>query len=309
MTTPQKTPPSSGNHGIAALAAGLSVAEALSPALAARVSERVMFRTRRRAVPEAERDLLAVARFTTVSSPHGRLPVWRWGSGPTVLLVHGWNGRGAQLGGLVEPLVRAGYEVATFDAPGHGQAPGNESSMLHFADAIEAVLESIRPVLGSAHAIVTHSMGGPATVYAMSRFQRRGPLAIERELRETELPAKRFALVAPPIDVNEFVQGFARATSIGTEAERLLKRRIERRFGVTIDDLYAPALARRLSAPALVIHDADDREVPQSRGRKLAEAWPGAELIETRGLGHVRILRDESVVRRIVRFVDAPSAV
>jgi pimeloyl-ACP methyl ester carboxylesterase len=175
---------------------------------------------------------------------------------------------------------------------------------LHFADAIDAVLDAVRPVLGPVHAIVGHSLGGAATVYAMSRFQARSPLERERELRELELPATRFVLVAPPIDVGDFIRGFTRATSLGTETERLLRRRIEQRFGVTIDDLYAPDLARRLAAPALVIHDADDREVPVSRGRTLADAWRGAELVETRGLGHVRILRDTGVVDRIVRFVD-----
>jgi pimeloyl-ACP methyl ester carboxylesterase len=289
---------------IATLAAGMSLADALSSELAARVGERVMFRTQRRAQPEGERALLERARFSTVSSAYGRLPIWRWGNGPGVLLVHGWNGRGAQLGALVEPLVHAGYEVVTFDAPGHGLAEGRESSLLHFADAIETVIDAVRPVFGPLHAIVTHSMGGPATVYAMSRFQRRSPLGVERELREAELPARRFALVAPPIDVGDFIKSFASATSIGVEAERLLRRRIEHRFGVAIDELYAPTLARRMDAPALVIHDADDREVPASRGRTLADAWPGAELHETRGLGHVRILRDPGVVDRIVRFVD-----
>lgn len=289
----------------ATLAAGLSLADALSSELAARVGERVMFRTARRAQPDAERDLLGRARFSTVSSEHGRLPIWRWGNGPGVLLVHGWNGRGAQLGSLVEPLVRAGYEVVTFDAPGHGLAEGNESSLVHFADAIETVVETVRPVFGPLHAIVTHSMGGPATIYAMSRFQKRSELGLERALREEELPARRFALVAPPTDVGDFVRGFVNATSLGAEAERSLRRRIERRFGVAIDDLYAPALARRLAAPALIVHDAEDREVPASRGRTLAEAWPGAELVETQGLGHVRILRDPGVVDRIVRFVDS----
>jgi len=35
-----------------------------------------------------------------------------WGKGPTVMLVHGWSGRGAQLGELVEPLVAAGDRPA-----------------------------------------------------------------------------------------------------------------------------------------------------------------------------------------------------
>jgi pimeloyl-ACP methyl ester carboxylesterase len=290
-----------------ALLSSLSAISSATPALAARVGEGLMFRTRRRTEPEQERALLARAERFAVESRHGELPVWRWGSGPSVLLVHGWNGRGAQLGELVEPLVAAGYQVIAFDAPGHGRAPGSSSSMIHFADAIEDVIEALRPAFGRAHAVVAHSMGGPATVLAMSRFLKRGPLALERSLWATELPVHRFVLLAPPIDVAEFVSGFARMTSLDERAEQLLRERIVRRFGISFEELYAPALARRLDAPALVIHDADDREVPISRGRTLAAAWPGAELVETRGLGHVRILRDPAVVRRVVDFVDRAS--
>ncbi len=53
-------------------------------------------------------------RFTV---PFGdeNIAVWDWGEGPTVLLVHGWNGCAAQMSRFIEPLVRAGYYVV---APG-----------------------------------------------------------------------------------------------------------------------------------------------------------------------------------------------
>jgi len=41
------------------------------------------------------------------------IKAWKWGSGPSVLLVHGWNGRGMQLGRFVDPLLAAGYQVIT----------------------------------------------------------------------------------------------------------------------------------------------------------------------------------------------------
>jgi hypothetical protein len=40
-----------------------------------------------------------------------RLPVYSWGSGPTILLAHGWSGRGSQLGAFVEPLVEQGFRL------------------------------------------------------------------------------------------------------------------------------------------------------------------------------------------------------
>jgi pimeloyl-ACP methyl ester carboxylesterase len=53
----------------------------------------------------------------------------------------------------------------------------------------------------------------------------------------------------------------------------------------------------------LVVHDENDREVPIACGEAIARAWPGAELVRTRGLGHQRILRDAATLKRVVRFV------
>ena len=93
----------------------------LSPALAGRLAAKLFARPRRHARPAREREL--IARGTRVVLPDG-LHATAWGAGPTVLLVHGWEGRGAQLGALVDPLVAAGYRAVALDGPAHGDSPG-----------------------------------------------------------------------------------------------------------------------------------------------------------------------------------------
>jgi pimeloyl-ACP methyl ester carboxylesterase len=58
-----------------------------------------------------------------------------------------------------------------------------------------------------------------------------------------------------------------------------------------------------MRAPLLVMHDEQDRAVPVECGAILAEAWPGAELTKTQGLGHNRILRDPKAIADAVAFV------
>lgn len=57
--------------------------------------------------------------------------------------------------------------------------------------------------------------------------------------------------------------------------------------------------------PALIVHDADDQDVPLEQGERVARAWSGAELVRTQGLGHARILRAPGVLERVVGFVRA----
>ena len=52
-----------------------------------------------------------------------------------------------------------------------------------------------------------------------------------------------------------------------------------------------------------MIHDRDDHMMPWTHGAKVAESWPGAQLMLTDGLGHGRILRDEGVTRAAADFI------
>src|SRR5258706_2547887 len=76
----------------------------------------------------------------------GRIAAWAWGAGPTVLLVHGWNGAAAQLAPFVAPLVAAGYRVVAFDQPAHGRSRGRSATIVDMADALRAVADEVGPV-------------------------------------------------------------------------------------------------------------------------------------------------------------------
>lgn len=265
---------------------GMRLLSRVSPAGAAAVAERMFLTPRRHPRPAAERDVLLTARRSRFRTSYGKLVAWEWGANPDrprVLLVHGWEGRGSQLGALVEPLTALGFRVVTFDAPGHGDSPGERASLFHFAEAIERAAETFGPF----HAIVTHSMGGASALWA----SRERPLAT------------RLVMIAPPIDLRDFTRKLS--TTLGLpEAIRLrVHRRLAARFGVPMEDVRAERLAAAMSGPLLVVHDDRDREVPIACGEAVAAAWPGAELLRTHGLGHQRILRDPNVVRSVVRFV------
>lgn len=267
--------------------------QAFSPGLAAELAAVAMFRTARRRPDRWEQDVLARAETLRLRSAGGALSVQRWGKGPLVVLVHGWNGRGSQLGAFVDPLLQAGFQVVAFDAPGHGGSTGNSSSMVEFANAFDAVVDSVKPFFQPLAGVVAHSMGGAAVTFALSRAQANGRL-------EPGARSPRLAFIAPPIDVRDFVQTVSSELGLSARTQTALEQALERRVGLRIEDLHAVRLAPDMTAPLLVLHDEQDRAVPVQCGEALARAWPGAELQKTRGLGHNRILRDPGIIAAVV---------
>jgi len=275
--------------------AALQTAYVVSDQLGTSLAERLFITPRRHARPDRERAVLSTARATSVEvqlrAPrrHGArraIATWRWGHGPTVLLVHGWEGRGSQLGSFVEPLVAAGLSVVAFDAPGHGDSPDHQLYLTDLADCIAAVAAAVGPL----HAIVAHSFGAAAALLAASRDGVRAP---------------HTAMIAPNVLIDDAILRFARLVGLDDPDRAALEARLAEHTGLGPDQL---ALERLVGVPGgelLVIHDRSDREVPFVHSERLYAAWPGAELVATEDLGHRRILRDRGVIAKVVATLRA----
>jgi pimeloyl-ACP methyl ester carboxylesterase len=251
-----------------------------SPALAGRLAARLFARPRRHARPERERAL--IARGTRVALPDG-LHATAWGAGPTVLLVHGWEGRGAQLGALVDPLVAAGYRVIALDGPAHGDSPGTTTTGPEFARALVATRDAVGPLA----AIVGHSFGGFTSWLAVSRG----------------LHTARVVTIGTPASVPEVLRDFLRLIRLPEPALPSMIAALEARVGAPMASFEVDAFAPNIDVPVLVVHDTDDREVPYADGQRLASVF-GARLLTTTGLGHRRILFAPEVVTAVVEFIE-----
>jgi pimeloyl-ACP methyl ester carboxylesterase len=61
--------------------------------------------------------------------------------------------------------------------------------------------------------------------------------------------------------------------------------------------------AMNITVPVALFHDRRDRDAAFAESVAIAQVWKGAQLIETAGLGHQRILRDETVIRQAINFI------
>jgi pimeloyl-ACP methyl ester carboxylesterase len=215
------------------------------------------------------------------------LRVWSFGAGPTILFAHGWSGYAAQFDAWIEPLVGAGYRVVLFDAPAHGGSGGRQTNIMDMAGAIQQVAGLYGPV----HAIVAHSFGAPATLFAL----RHG------------LKVDRLVLMAAPLSLTKFSLFVAHVLGLPLSVRGRMQRNMERKLQFRWDEADTDKMLEDLVAKrpldVMLIHDRRDREVPFACAERIAEAVPTAQLLATEGYGHTRLLRSSAVIADAAAFL------
>lgn len=269
--------PAIGGPGFLATYAAAKVAGRLHPRLARRALLRLwltpwVHRSTRRPITDLPVDLRPWSLRHDGTTLHG----FTGGEGPTVVLVHGWAGRAADWRHLAADLVDAGFRVVAPDLPAHGATAGRTTDAFALGRAAATVLHYERPV-----AVVAHSMGFPIALGAL----------------EEGAPApETLVTLAPGRRMLRALERFAAQARLAPALVDELHRANQARFG---DDVWAVLDVDRVVgdlAPAgLVIHDADDEDVPVSDGEAIAGQWHDATFVRTDGLGHRRILRDARV--------------
>jgi pimeloyl-ACP methyl ester carboxylesterase len=223
--------------------------------------------TRLKIAPGTENDVEEVA-------------VYRWGKADRrILLVHGWGGKAAQFFSFVGPLLESGFEVIAFDAPAHGASSGSFASGPAFARAARMIAE------GPVHGIVGHSLGAAGSALALTEG----------------LVAERVVFLSPAAFIESLLEEFIRLRQIPDPVAVELRQRFAARYSAEI--VSVPLLVKAFRIPVLIFHDQNDRDIAFSHGQAIAAAWPGAELIPA-SVGHWRIMRDQTVIERTVKFLN-----
>ena len=159
-----------------------------------------------------------------------------WGSGPTVLLVHGWGSRGSRMAGIASALAQAGFRALAFDGPAHGDSEGWGTSGIQMAALTQALAEEYGPFAGA----VTHSFGGIAINLAY-----RNGLALDR-----------LVCISPPADAPRLMSVYLEMLKLKPAIAERVQEMGKEQFG---DDIWERLTMYHKPAemplPALIVHD------------------------------------------------------
>lgn len=218
---------------------------------------------------------------------HIDLPAWRIPRPDAHVVVMLFHGYSSEKSGLLPEARRfhdLGHEVIMVDFPGHGDAPGHQTSLgIREAATVAAVVEWMRKQAPARTIMVYgHSMGGAAAMRAVARHGAKPDGMIVESVFDDLLQAIRFrfALMSVPSFPLAEMLLFWGSVQLGAN-------------GFEHDVV---AYARQVDVPVLVAHGGHDRRAPVAGARAVYDALPGKKdwlLIEA--AGHVNpCLADEA---------------
>lgn len=223
------------------------------------------------------------------------------GSGPTVILVHGYPLDGGMWSGVAR-ILSADFRVVKPDLPGRSENPiPAEGTIESYADFLAAVVEASTPPVG----IAGFSMGGYATLALLAR----GGSAVRAvALVDTRAGADDVAGRQRRDEAIAAIQANGAAAAADAMVEKLLSEDARRKADVVervrrmivrqkpetlVSDLTAmrdrpdrTALLPGLGIPALVVAGELDVLTPAGPAREMAAAIPGSRYVEIPGSGH-----------------------
>jgi pimeloyl-ACP methyl ester carboxylesterase len=216
-------------------------------------------------------------------------PVYIWGEGPLVVLLHGWSGSGTQYRYFIPSLVEAGFSVATFDAPAHGAHPGRQAHLLDFSDTLVGIEQALGPV----HAVVAHSLGNMAATLATHRG----------------LQTRRMVMLAPHLDAATMFKSYTGMLGLQPGLHLGLRDRVGDEMSriLQVDDAWKLLNTRSLlmgqGIEGLLIYDQDDQEVPREHFDEIESVWGPDQVLRTEGLGHFRLFKDQALIERVTEYL------
>jgi pimeloyl-ACP methyl ester carboxylesterase len=254
------------------------------------VIRRLAARTSRPAILPSQQ--LAIAQASPLRyGEGGRNAAWSWGEGPLVVLVHGWNGRAAQMAPLAASLASAGFRCVAIDVTGHGTSRGQRTSWRNFIADVSAATAELTSAHGQpVHAYVGHSAGG---------------LALMAARRITGIAAKHYVCICAPSHPYPPVRAVQQRLAPPQPLLMAYRDAIAAQFDAEWSQLETGRAFFGAGADLLLVYDQTDRYVDHADGDLIQARCPGSRLVKTAGHGHTKVLAAPEVARHVVDFISA----
>ncbi|MFD2550214.1 alpha/beta fold hydrolase [Bizionia sediminis] len=206
---------------------------------------------------------------------------WK-GSGPTILLAHGWESNSGRWHFLIKDMQDLNYNIVALDAPAHGNSGSKRFNAILYANFMQVVSNHYHPDI-----VIGHSVGGMAAVYAQTKLK--------------SANVKKMVLLGTPTKFEGVINRYYHMMGFSERTKQATNKHIETVFNVAPKNFSTAQFSKQLAIKSLIIHDNKDRVIPYADAIELHANLTNSTLITTSGFGHS--LKDRSISDHILTFL------
>jgi pimeloyl-ACP methyl ester carboxylesterase len=203
-----------------------------------------------------------------------------------VLIVHGFESASRVFGNYIASLLKKGYEVVAFDAPGHGMSGGKRLFISDYVTMLSAIEQNYGPF----HSWMAHSLGG---------------LALALSLEDMPLDGDcRLALIAPAPGILQAFGEWAGELQLPAQLGREVEEYVKEISGHPLAWYSLRRVIGSLRAQILYVQDEGDSVIPLQEAQLIrGDGHSNIRFLFTIGLGHKKVYKDQGVLDQIVEFL------
>ena len=209
--------------------------------------------------------------------------LWK-GSGPTVLLMHGWESNSFRWRNFIPRLQKENYNIIAMDGPGHGNTSGKLLNLPLYSSCAQKVINTYNPTY-----IIGHSLGGMAILYNLYKY------------KSENKAVKKIVTLGSPSELSDFMRQYKSILGLSNRMMRLLENYFIKTFEFKFADFSSSKFVKEITKKGLLIHDELDTVAPYWSSQQVHANWQNSKLVTTKGLGHS--LHQDKVRNQIVDFL------
>lgn len=218
-----------------------------------------------------------------------RIHGYRWNhpQQKKILILHGFNSAAHKFADYGLALAAKGYEVLAFDAPAHGKSEGKTTNAVECSRMVRLIVEEFGPIDG----FIAHSFGAIAL-----------SLALEETAHDSNMKA---VLIAPATETTSAVNSAFELLKLHDEAvQQEFHNIIYEKSGKQAEWFSIRRAMWNIKARVLWVHDEDDGITPWIDAEKVKQDnHPHIRFVITKGLGHQKIYRDDTIKKEVIGFL------
>ena len=207
-------------------------------------------------------------------------------NGQTVLIAHGYASYFYKFDQYIQPLLKKGFRVIGFDAPGHGHSEGKHINIVIYKHAIENIIKELGPI----DHFIGHSLGA---------------ITLAMIAENIENPTKhKFVLIAPATKTTTTFERYFNMMHLSPAIRTAFNELVEKRSGMPITYFEADRAIENFAGDLLWVHDRDDLVCPFEDLVEFQKKAPkNIKFLITNGLGHNKLYKTPEIIDKIVAFL------